>query len=437
MRNLKSVFVASLFLIFLSKTPASFAQGAPANDDCANATAIGEGTFSGNTSTATGDGGASCGASFGPDVWFLYTATVTGTVSATLTPPAANDFDSVLSLHDPTIDGCPGDPVDEIACNDDCAPLKSCLTFSATSGTQYLIRIGGFEGANGDYTLNVFPSGEISGTVRDSGNSNPLSFAKVEVYNSTGALVSAGITDAVGAYSAKNLVAGTHYAKTSNVTDYINELYDNIVCEPTCDPLTGTPITVTVGIVTTGSSTSGIDFALDPTPTCLFCDDFNDGLLATNWTYTNGNWSEVAGNLVGTHTKKANAIANPAFVVAGCSSCTVTAVLQTIGGPGNKVSVFGWHVDKKNNVELLMKEENEKWVLKQRVNGAVVAKAKFLQTIDPNTFYTADLSFDGTNFQVMIDGAPIITLPAIGVPNGTVGFQVKRTTGNFDSISVN
>jgi hypothetical protein len=78
MRNLRIVFGASLLLKLISRAPILFAQGAPPYDDCANATAIGEGTFSGNTSTATGDGRASCGASFGPDVWFLYTATVTG-----------------------------------------------------------------------------------------------------------------------------------------------------------------------------------------------------------------------------------------------------------------------------------------------------------------------------------------------------------------------
>lgn len=428
MRNLQSVLITFVFLALLCSTHEVYAGGAPANDDCANATAIGDGTFTGDNITATPDGSTTCPVSFGPDVWYLYTASADTTVSATTT----SNFDVILSLHNPAIDGCPGDEIDEIACNDSCSPLDACLTFNVVNGTQYLIRIVGFEGSVGNFTLKIFPSGEISGTVTDAATSTPINGSKVEIYDSVGALASAGTTDVTGAYTAKHLPAGTNYAKTVKFPNYIDELYDNIVCNPTCDPLTGTPITVTAG-----STTSEINFALDPPPTCLFCDDFNDGVLASNWTYTNGTWMETAGNLVGTHTKKANAIANPAFFVAGCSTCTVTAVLQTIGGAGNKVSLFGWHVDKKNNVELLMKEENEKWVLKQRVNGAVVAKAKFSQTIDPNTFYTADISFDGTNFQVMIDGIPILSMPAVGLPNGTVGFQVKRTTGNFDSISVN
>lgn len=84
-----------------------------------------------------------------------------------------------------------------------------------------------------------------------------------------------------------------------------------------------------------------------------------------------------------------------------------------------------------------MKEESDRWILKQRLNGAIVAKQKATSVIDVNTFYVASVTFDGLNFEVRIDGALLITLPAGGIPNGTVGFQSKRTTGNFDYIQVN
>lgn len=112
--------------------------------------------------------------------------------------------------------------------------------------------------------------------------------------------------------------------------------------------------------------------------------------------------------------------------------------MQTSGGIGNRVWLLAWFLDKDNKIELLMKEESERWVLKQYSGGAVVAKMKALQTIDPNVDYKVEIQFDGTNFEVFNDDVLIITMPkASGTsPSGTVGFQVKSTTGIFDEISV-
>ncbi len=173
--------------------------------------------------------------------------------------------------------------------------------------------------------------------------------------------------------------------------------------------------------------------------TCLFCDDFNDGAIDPNWTYVKPTWTEGGGNLLGTPVKKrATAAATPVF--AGCQMCSMEASMQTAGGISNKLWLLGWYVDRKNTMELLMKEENERWVLKQRVNGRVVAKAKGIKTIDPNTAYAARIVFDGTSFQVFVDDfqTPLFTLTPQGtVPTGTVGFSVKNTTGSFDYVTVN
>lgn len=171
---------------------------------------------------------------------------------------------------------------------------------------------------------------------------------------------------------------------------------------------------------------------------CIFCDDFEDGVLDPNWTYLKPNWTETAGSLVGVPVKKkAIALATPIF--AGCSTCSIQTQIQTAGGVGNKVWLLGWYLSKQDTVELLMKEESDKWVLKQRVGGKVVVKQKGLKAIDPNVFYVALVTFDGTNFQVFIDDLvnPLITMPAVGSPSGTVGFEVKNTTGSFAEISVN
>jgi hypothetical protein len=83
-----------------------------------------------------------------------------------------------------------------------------------------------------------------------------------------------------------------------------------------------------------------------------------------------------------------------------------------------------------------MKQESGTWVLKQRVAGTIVAKQKVKLPILPNTPYNVRITFDGANFQVFIDGALAITLPAVQAPNGTIGFKVKGTTGTFGFIRV-
>ena len=85
----------------------------------------------------------------------------------------------------------------------------------------------------------------------------------------------------------------------------------------------------------------------------------------------------------------------------------------------------------------LMKEESDKWLLKQRVNGKVVSKAKGLKQILPNVSYDVRVRFDGIQFAVFIDGDQLITMPPGGpVLSGTIGFQVKGTTASFSQIVV-
>jgi hypothetical protein len=122
-------------------------------DDCAAATPVTPGTpINGTTVGATNDGtiAGSCGASdASPDVWYDYTAGVTGITTVSL---CGSLYDCVAGVWT----ACPGGGGGvEIACNDDFCGLQSQLTFAATSGTTYKIRVSGFAGSSGTYTLNV------------------------------------------------------------------------------------------------------------------------------------------------------------------------------------------------------------------------------------------------------------------------------------------
>jgi hypothetical protein len=172
------------------------------------------------------------------------------------------------------------------------------------------------------------------------------------------------------------------------------------------------------------------------TGACQFCDEFNDSATDPNWTYEKGTWTENGTELVGTPTRKAIAYASPVF--GGCSTCDIHTTVKTAGGSGNKVWIYGWRQDKQNVIELLAKEENDRWVLKQRVNGAVVKKSKGNLGIDPNVPYNVTLTFDGNTFGVIVNGVSLITMPkaAGSTPTGTVGYAAKNTQINVDRIEV-
>lgn len=139
----------SAFTLNVSETPSI-----PANDDCAGALpiAIGaNGPYS--TSCATVSAPAwPCAFNGGPDLWFSFTAACTGPHTFNT---CGSDYDTALQVFD----ACGGT---SLGCNDDagatgpCAfTLQSSLTLNLTSGATYLVRVGGFNGATGNATLNV------------------------------------------------------------------------------------------------------------------------------------------------------------------------------------------------------------------------------------------------------------------------------------------
>jgi hypothetical protein len=110
------------------------------------------------SSSATGDTtggtitsvGRSCGGTpLGPERWYRFVATASGTCHAS-TSNLATGFDSVLYVRD----GCLGTA--ELGCNDDAAGVgASTVTWSSTLGVSYYIVVDGFGGSFGSYTLTV------------------------------------------------------------------------------------------------------------------------------------------------------------------------------------------------------------------------------------------------------------------------------------------
>jgi hypothetical protein len=118
----------------------------PANDECSNATPIGNGSFAFNNTNATNsatalpascDGGV--GTTMQKDIWYLFTASCTGNAKASTCGTTA--FDSRLAVYSVA---CP--PAGSIVgCNNNdpnCTNGAASVTFAVSAGASYYIRVG-------------------------------------------------------------------------------------------------------------------------------------------------------------------------------------------------------------------------------------------------------------------------------------------------------
>ncbi|NOT01333.1 MAG: hypothetical protein HOP29_11975 [Phycisphaerales bacterium] len=134
------------------------------NDECAGAEIASDALNSFNNSAATNSGPAltgACGTSnLGADIWFRHAASCTGILTVST---CASTFDTALAVY--AGDACPtGQPT---ACSDDDCEFGtgSLVTVNVTTGQAFIIRVGGFSGANGDGTLIITCGDEPGGAV--------------------------------------------------------------------------------------------------------------------------------------------------------------------------------------------------------------------------------------------------------------------------------
>jgi hypothetical protein len=221
-------------------------QRQPPNDGCQSAVLVAEGAWYGDTSEATNDGQASCGASlFSPDVWFRYQATASGVVWANT---FGSSFDTVLSVHS----ACPGTLANELECNDDSWGLQSQVGFTTSAGNQYLIRVSGFNSATGAYVLNFGSGGAIQGMVTDAMTGDPLPCGTVRAFDQDGAQVATGYLDSAGTYT----ISGPRLAATFGTT--LTGIHRRVLRRHpvpgrgglACDPTTGTLLPLLLGATT-------------------------------------------------------------------------------------------------------------------------------------------------------------------------------------------
>ena len=137
-------------------------SAAPANDSCGSAIVVGVGTVPFSTLNATTDGPdepAACTASgdsqIASDVWYRYVAECSGEVSISL---CGSNYNTRLGVYG---DSCPSGNGTIIVCNDDSCGTNAEVQFTAVAANEYLIRIGGFMGAQGSGTMTINHEGPL------------------------------------------------------------------------------------------------------------------------------------------------------------------------------------------------------------------------------------------------------------------------------------
>lgn len=125
----------------------------PANEYCTEALPVVEGFIRFGTDGTTTDGPDEPGrcdstdnSTVESDIWFRYIASCTGTATASL---CGSSYDTKLALYGrrcPVVGSA-------LACNDDYCGRQSKLVFEVTKGDEYLLRVGGHAGAQGNGVL--------------------------------------------------------------------------------------------------------------------------------------------------------------------------------------------------------------------------------------------------------------------------------------------
>jgi subtilisin family serine protease len=203
-------------------------------------------------------------------------------------------------------------------------------------------------------------------------------------------------------------------------------------------PLEDTTLNTQAVIVSNDPDEAGVIVSLKGTSrSCLFSDDFEAPNLDTSiWTLGgNASFTLVAGDMVAATTKKGNLIATG---FAGCGdNCTIHTTMATSGGDTGKFALVAFYTDKDNLLAVTMVDKSDKWMMTHTANGISV-KQKATLAITPGTSYDIDVTYDGTNFVLSVNGAPLITLPKVpgSTPFGTVGYVIRKSNGNSSSICV-
>jgi len=304
----------------------------------------------------------------------------------------------------------------------------------------------------GDYEGLVFEDGSFFPVWADDSNStsdNPNgTLSKFDIYtakiqdNSGGpyiALLPQGAADGVKnldydqTITAKGGTAPYVFGHTGTLPDGLSLNCSSNICVLSGNPTASGTFAFTVNVTDADANTGSRDYSVHIASNCIFCDDFENGILDSAWTYQR-TWTESAGFLnATTGKKKATALAPSG---ANCTNCDMEATVKTTGGNSAKTWILGWYQSDNNKIELTMDDKNDQWTLEQTVNGSVIAKQVVISGIHPNTVYDVKMNFSGSTITLRVDGSTFMVLPLPNSPFGTAGLRIKKTSSSLGFLSI-
>lgn len=140
------------------------------NDECESAVEVEQGrVYEGSTEFAKGIDLSSCTTNDWADVWYRFVPKITGEYTVSL---MGSGFDTSLAVYE----GCEGT---ELGCNDDYAmTTQSQIDYlMLNAGQDYRIRIAGYEGARGEYRLQITGPTCVQAMIGDSNNDCVINLA--------------------------------------------------------------------------------------------------------------------------------------------------------------------------------------------------------------------------------------------------------------------
>ncbi len=165
------------------------------------------------------------------------------------------------------------------------------------------------------------------------------------------------------------------------------------------------------------------------TPTFLLFEDF-ETTGPTMWIGST-NFFQMDGKLQSTAAPKSKIAPPTPWTPSGQSTCSqCTRELDDVDvGPGlkRKLVLTIWSLDKKNQVDVIFKLDSGggKLLLKQKASGTV-AKGSVALPVGTNTPFNFSITYDGTKFDVSINGNVVLSVNSSTPPSGNMLITIKN-----------